>query len=67
MMLSRLCQCGGIGCSENPGGEEPFEECCANDVKACEVFCSESETAPCIIDDAGENDGEEGEQTFPPG
>lgn len=36
--------CGGAGCSDNG------KECCASDVKATEVVCSDSMAAPCIID-----------------
>eukprot|EP00903_Cladosiphon_okamuranus_P006681 g6521.t1 len=36
--------CGGDGCSETG------KECCASDIEATEVKCSESRAAPCIID-----------------
>ena len=44
-------QCGGVGCSQLPGGKE----CCTSDVLATGMLCSESGTAPCIIDDAGDD------------
>lgn len=47
-------QCGGVGCSAIG------KECCASDIMATKVACSDSGEAPCIID----GDGEGGKSTF---
>lgn len=40
--------CGGSGCRNLPGGQG---DCCTSYIASNGVLCSESETAPCIIDD----------------
>ena len=44
-----------MGCSWRPGGQQ----CCTSNVFATGVLCSDSEAAPCIIDNAGSDDGDD--------
>lgn len=54
-----LCgMCGGPGCSSFPGGAD---NCCTSVISQQDVLCSESGTAPCII-----NDGEQFLRRRPP-
>ncbi len=39
--------CAGNDCASRPGGSS---QCCGSGIKASAVYCSESKTAPCIID-----------------
>ncbi|CAN0224623.1 unnamed protein product [Scytosiphon promiscuus] len=40
--------CGGVGCSQRPGGEDA---CCITDIRDADELCSTTREAPCIIDD----------------
>ncbi|CAN0057819.1 unnamed protein product [Scytosiphon promiscuus] len=40
--------CGGVGCSQRPGG--PLG-CCMTELRDIDTSCSDSGAAPCIIDD----------------